>query len=97
MDTKRVPLFMLLFFASLPACGANVFIDSAPPVEDEPDAGAIDASDDAPDPPDPPPQCLCPDAPGYAPCVKPFECCPVVGQCKNPANFNCTGSSVGCP
>lgn len=47
--------------------------------------------------PDAPAQCLCPDAPGYAPCVKPLECCPVVGVCKNPASFNCTGSGKTCP
>lgn len=42
------------------------------------------------------PQCLCPDLPGYAECVKPEECCPVVGRCKNPSNFNCTGSTLSC-
>ncbi len=55
------------------------------------DAGGPD------DPPSVPPQCNCPDAPGYAPCVKPLECCPVVGQCEDPAHFNCTGSSKTCP
>jgi hypothetical protein len=62
------------------------------------DAGVdadVDAEVDAGPPP--PPQCLCPNAPGYAPCVKPFECCPVVAQCKDPASFNCTGSTMTCP
>ena len=38
------------------------------------------------------PQCLCPELPGYAPCVLPLMCCPVVAACEDPDTFNCTGS-----
>ena len=38
------------------------------------------------------PQCLCPELPGYAPCVLPLMCCPVVAACEDPETFNCTGS-----
>jgi hypothetical protein len=70
-------------------CGGDVVVDSAAstsPLDAATEAG-LDAA----------PQCSCPDAPGYAPCVKPLECCPVVGACKDPATFSCTGSAKMCP
>jgi hypothetical protein len=99
----------VLFLLLLPGCGANVVVEDA----DEPDASVnmpLDASADGPDAepldaavdaadadPPVPPQCLCPDAPGYAKCIAPLQCCPVVAQCKDPATFNCTGSTMMCP
>ena len=38
----------------------------------------------------PAPQCLCPDEPGYTPCVLPLMCCPCAPSCENPDTFNCT-------
>lgn len=40
------------------------------------------------------PQCLCPNLPGYAACVLPLMCCPVVAACEDPESFNCTGSQT---
>jgi hypothetical protein len=93
------PIALASILAAASTCGGVVAIDGAATAEDELDASVTDASDDAGVDAEPaaPPQCLCPDAPGYAPCIKPFECCPVVGQCKDPAMFNCTRSSEGCP
>lgn len=88
MLPRSLFLFVLLL---LSACGAKVVVDEDD-LANEPDASVeVDAGPVAP------PQCLCPDAPGYAPCEKPMECCPVVGQCKDPASFNCTGSTMTCP
>jgi hypothetical protein len=70
-------------------CGGDVVVDGAAstsPLDAATEAGPVAA-----------PQCLCPNAPGYAPCVKPLECCPVVGVCKDPASFSCTGSTKTCP
>lgn len=39
-------------------------------------------------------QCLCPDEPGYAPCVLPLMCCPCVAHCEDPATFNCSCTNV---
>jgi hypothetical protein len=106
-------LFGLALLVGLagPGCGGKVVVDGVAETDD-PDAAVVDPAPvdastdtmelpDAAEPPDAgpdaPAQCLCPDAPGYAPCVKPLECCPVVGVCKNPASFNCTGSSKTCP
>jgi hypothetical protein len=80
---------------SFPGCGGDVVVDGAATAEVT-DAAAEDAAtEDAG--PTAPPQCLCPNAPGYAACVKPFECCPTVGVCENPATFNCSGSTKTCP
>lgn len=40
------------------------------------------------------PQCLCENLPGYAACVLPLMCCPVVATCEDPAHFNCSGSQT---
>jgi hypothetical protein len=99
----------LLAGASLPSCGGKVVVDgvdqsdTTDPADDagwhsDPTDASFDVVEEPPtDAPEAPAQCLCPDAPGYAPCVKPLECCPVVGVCKNPASFNCTGSGKTCP
>lgn len=104
-----VALSAWAFAASGAACGGQAVVESdgegaggdgAGPSNSSGGAGASNSSGGAgapDDPPSVPPQCNCPDAPGYAPCIKPMECCPVVGQCKDPANFNCTGSSKTCP
>ena len=95
-------LFIVLFVSG---CSTEVIVetnDTNPTVE-QPDAAvdapvdaaedaSVDAADDAG--PMPPIPCHCPDA---LPCIKPMECCAVVGQCKDPAMFNCTGSMLKCP
>lgn len=88
---------MAVFCAAAPSlgslllvdCGGDVVVDGAASAS-PPDA-ATEAGPDAA------PQCLCPAAPGYAPCVAPLECCPVVGVCEDPATFNCSGSTKTCP
>lgn len=100
----RPALFVALLLCG---CGNEVIVETNDPntTIEHPDAGAdaaddaaddasVDASVDAAEDSGPPPPCHCPNAP---PCVKPMECCPVVGQCKDPATFNCTGSAIKCP
>ena len=93
--------FVALLFSG---CSTEVIVenDTNPTIE-QPDAAvdaavdaSIDASVDAAEDagPMPPIPCHCPNA---LPCVKPMECCAVVGQCKDPAMFNCTGSMLKCP
>lgn len=90
---QRAVRAALLLALSLPCCGGRVVIDeTASPGDDAmPDAGP-DAAEDAGPPV--PPQCLCPDQPGYAPCVLPLMCCPCVAQCEDPATFNCSCSET---
>jgi len=90
-------LAALLAALSLPCCGARVGVDGAGEPAGAGGGAAGGSSGDADAGPGAPAQCLCPDAPGYAPCVKPFECCPTVGVCKNPASFSCSGSAKTCP
>lgn len=89
----------LLLALALAACSGRVVLDTAG--EADPTTGTGGTGGALVTPPDAgptaPAQCICPDAPGYTPCVHPEECCPVVGVCKNPATWNCTGSSLPCP
>jgi len=101
---RRAALVIASFLSlALPSCGASVAVDT-PSATGDPDAGAGGAAPDGGGSPDggdagpaPPAQCHCPGAPGYMTCVLPMECCPVVGVCKNPASFSCTGSDKPCP
>jgi hypothetical protein len=92
MRSIRIPfVHALLLTLSLAGCGASVVIDGAETTGDEtappPDAG-----------PDAPPQCLCPSAPGYAPCALPLMCCPCTAACEDPATFTCScAETATCP
>lgn len=88
-------LLLLAFSLPLAACSGKVILDTDGATTPAGAGGSLAEPPDAG--PVAPPQCLCPDAPGYAPCVHPEECCPTVGVCKNPATWNCSGSSLPCP
>ena len=86
MTATRAAFPALLLTIALPCCGARAALDTGAGEPGSSDAG-----------PEAPPQCICPQAPGYVTCVLPMECCPVVGVCKNPATWDCTGSMKPCP
>ena len=83
----------------LPACGARVIADSTADTDSSTPSTSSDTtpSTSVTTTTPPPAPCHCIDAPNHVQCVQPEECCPTVGECKNPATWNCSGSAAPCP